>query len=192
MCLTEKTGCHGVEPDIPKKDTSVWYAAAGCGTRTVGTSPIRPMSNSPSHRYWNGLSEWNPTAENTHMPTLPIQLYLYYNLLGEICKRNLFRLQDSVICAEISPENAPFYVKYPVGHGTAKNTSPPRVPISSTLPRMLSLAPLGRSAPPKGGTGSATLSEGSMADSVRTMPMWGWKWSVVGAGFGVVGIIVQI
>ena len=51
--VTRKKGCPGVEPD----NTSIWYAAAGCGTHTVGWEPIRPVSNSPSHWYWCGWLE---------------------------------------------------------------------------------------------------------------------------------------
>lgn len=43
-----------------RDNTSIWYAAAGCGTHTVGWEPIRPVSNFPSHWYWCGwLKETN-------------------------------------------------------------------------------------------------------------------------------------
>ena len=69
-----------------------------------GGGPIRPVSNSPSHWYWRGCLDDPKQTANTRAPTLPIQLWFYYNPLGRICKWNLLACQDSVICAEISQE----------------------------------------------------------------------------------------
>ena len=84
-----------------RDNTSIWYAAAGCGTHTVGWEPIRPVNNSPSHWYWCGrLEEPNQQRPQTHMCLLCLFRYAFIIALWVEFARRIFcpvTIQSSVL-----------------------------------------------------------------------------------------------